>query len=93
MTQTLIVYFLRTNKIPFLRSRPSKAFGISAAVLLVVAQVIPYIPGLNSAFGMVPPHPVSSSSRRRRKDCSSVVAFLRVPQRDHRVLCDIGVDR
>lgn len=79
MTQTLIVYFLRTNKIPFLRSRPSKAFGISAAVLLVVAQVIPYIPGLNSAFGMVPPHPVSSPSRRRWKVCSSVTAFLRVP--------------
>jgi len=58
ISQTIVVYVLRTDKLPFIESRPSKIFGLVVLTMLLVAQVLPWIPGLNSAFGFVNPKPV-----------------------------------
>ena len=58
MTQALVVYLLRTEKIPFIRSNPSLVYGLSVAAMILVSQVIPYIPQLNEALGCEPPYPM-----------------------------------
>ena len=53
ITQTLIVHVIRTNRIPFLQSRPSA--GLSATTLAVIALAVwlPYSP-LARTFGFMP---------------------------------------
>ena len=56
MTQTLVVHVIRTNKIPFLQSMPSKTlllttFGAVCVGLLIVATPI----GALFGFEMLPP--------------------------------------
>jgi Mg2+-importing ATPase len=41
-TQILVIYVIRTNKIPFIQSRPSKALLISTLLILGFAFIIPY---------------------------------------------------
>ncbi|KAL1409266.1 hypothetical protein Q8F55_006099 [Vanrija albida] len=55
MTQTLVVFILRTDKLPFVQSRPSAIFAAVVVTMLTVAQVLPWIPGLNTAFQFVHP--------------------------------------
>lgn len=50
MSQTLVVYVIRTSKIPFLQSRPSKALVATTLVVLSVGIYIPYS-SLSKFFG------------------------------------------
>ncbi len=53
-TQTLVVHVIRTDKIPFLESRPSRFMVLMSAGILALAAVLPYSP-LAGAFGFVRP--------------------------------------
>ncbi len=53
MTQTLVIYVIRTNKIPFIQSWPSrKLMALSAAILLVALLVV--LTPLRDYFGFAP---------------------------------------
>jgi Mg2+-importing ATPase len=52
-TQTLIVHIIRTNRIPFLQSRPSPGLLLSTLGILAVGAYLPYSP-LAAYFGLVP---------------------------------------
>src|ERR1019366_1164141 len=49
-TQTLVVYVIRTRRVPFFRSRPSKAMLFVPTGAAVVGAVLPYA-GLAHLFG------------------------------------------
>lgn len=49
-TQTLIVFVIRTRRVPFLRSRPSRPLLVSVIGVVAVGAVIPQTP-LNDALG------------------------------------------
>ena len=53
LTQTMIVWVLRTNKIPFLQSRPSTSLMLTTLCVMAAAIVLPYSP-LGPAIGLVP---------------------------------------
>jgi Mg2+-importing ATPase len=52
-TQTLVVYVIRTRRVPFLRSRPSWPMMIVPSAAAVVGAVLPYTP-LAHLFGFSP---------------------------------------
>ena len=52
-TQTLIVHIIRTNKIPFVQSRPSAGLLLSTLGILAVGGYLPYSP-LATYLGLVP---------------------------------------
>jgi Mg2+-importing ATPase len=52
-TQTLIIHVIRTNKIPFLQSRASKALIFTSLAIVAVGAYLPYSP-LASTLGFVP---------------------------------------
>jgi len=52
-TQTLIVFVIRTRRVPFLRSRPSRPLLVSVAAVVVVGAVLPQSP-LAHALGFAP---------------------------------------
>ncbi len=52
-TQTLIVLVIRTRRVPFLRSRPSRPLLTSVLVVVVVGALIPQSP-LNERLGFAP---------------------------------------
>ena len=54
ITQTLIIYIIRTHKIPFLQSRPSKYLVLTSVVIVVIALILPYT-SLAPALGLVQP--------------------------------------
>jgi Mg2+-importing ATPase len=56
-TQTLIIHVIRTNKIPFIQSRASKALIITSLVIVAVGAWLPYSP-LAGALGFVPLPPL-----------------------------------
>jgi len=41
-TQTLVIYFIRTKKIPFLQSSPSRFLFLNTTLMVLVAWVIPF---------------------------------------------------
>ncbi|WP_036456757.1 magnesium-translocating P-type ATPase [Mycoplasmopsis lipofaciens] len=56
-TQSLVIHFIRTEKIPFIQSRPSFVlvfFSITGSLLVTLT---PYIPIVNSAINVKPLHP------------------------------------
>lgn len=53
MTQTLIVYIIRTPKIPFLQSRPSLPMLLVTLTIMAVAICLPFSP-IASVLGFVP---------------------------------------
>jgi Mg2+-importing ATPase len=54
-TQTLIVFAIRTRRIPFLRSRASVALTVSVLAVVVIGAVLPYTPaGLLVGFHPLP---------------------------------------
>ncbi len=56
MTQTLIIHIIRTNKIPFLQSRPAPLLLLTTAIIMAVGLWLPFSP-LASALGFTPlPH-------------------------------------
>ena len=52
-TQTLIVFVIRTRRVPFFRSRPSRPLLVSVIAVVVVGAMIPQSP-LNDALGFAP---------------------------------------
>lgn len=52
-TQTLIVFVIRTRRIPFFRSRPSTPLLVSVIAVVLVGVVIPQSP-LNDVLGFAP---------------------------------------
>jgi len=56
LTQTLIIHVIRTNKIPFLQSRASRAVTVMSIIMMVVGIIIPFSPlGRYLGFTMLPP--------------------------------------
>jgi Mg2+-importing ATPase len=53
MTQTLIVYIIRTSRTPILESNPAPLMATISALVMASAISIPYTP-IGAAFGMVP---------------------------------------
>ncbi|WP_125152501.1 magnesium-translocating P-type ATPase [Clostridium rectalis] len=51
-TQTLIIHIIRTNKVPFIESKPSKALVITSLAIMFLGVVLVNSP-LASAFGFV----------------------------------------
>ncbi|KAJ9099794.1 hypothetical protein QFC21_003792 [Naganishia friedmannii] len=56
MTQLFIVYSLRTPKIPFLQSRPSRAVLATTLTMAAIAMAMPFIPPIRNALEMATPH-------------------------------------
>jgi Mg2+-importing ATPase len=56
-TQTLIIHVIRTNKIPFIQSRASKALIFTSLAIVAVGAWLPYSP-LAGALGFVPLPPL-----------------------------------
>lgn len=52
-TQTLIVYIIRTRRVPFFRSRPSRAMAIVPTSAALVGAILPYT-GLAHVLGFTP---------------------------------------
>ncbi len=53
-TQTLVIHMIRTPKIPFIQSRASATVTTITLLGVGLGSAIPYIPGLNTAFGFAP---------------------------------------
>ena len=53
LSQTLVVYVIRTGKIPFVESRPSLPLVVTTIVICTMAILLPYI-ALGEYFQMVP---------------------------------------
>ena len=54
-TQTFVIFVIRTRRVPFFRSRPSRTQLVMTLSCAVAAVVIPYIRPLSRAFGFTPP--------------------------------------
>jgi P-type Mg2+ transporter len=54
LSQTLVVYVIRTAKIPFLESRPSATLLVTSAAICTTGAWLPYS-GLAQYFGFTPP--------------------------------------
>ena len=52
-TQTLIVFVIRTRRVPFVRSRPSRPLLVSVLTVVTIGALIPQSP-LNSTLGFAP---------------------------------------
>ncbi len=55
-TQTLVIYVIRTGKVPFLESRPSGFLVLTSLVIISVGMLIPFTP-LAGPFGFTAPPP------------------------------------
>jgi hypothetical protein len=56
-SQTLVVLIIRTRKVPFYKSKPSKYLTIMLLTVISFAILIPYTP-VGAFFGFVPPPPL-----------------------------------
>ena len=54
-TQTFVIFVIRTRRVPFFRSRPSRTQLVMTLSCAGVAVAIPYVPWLAHAFGFTPP--------------------------------------
>ena len=55
-SQTLVVLIIRTRKVPFYKSKPSKYLAIMLLSVISFAIIVPYTP-VGEFFGFVPPPP------------------------------------
>jgi Mg2+-importing ATPase len=55
-SQTLVVLIIRTRRVPFYRSKPSKYLAVMLLSVISFAIIVPYTP-VGSFFGFVPPPP------------------------------------
>jgi Mg2+-importing ATPase len=53
LTQTLIIHVIRTNKIPFLQSRPSAFLLVTSAVIMAIGVALPFTP-VGRSLGFIP---------------------------------------
>jgi Mg2+-importing ATPase len=56
-TQTLVIHVIRTGKIPFLESRPSRFLILTSVLIVATGIIIPFLP-LAKPFGFVRPPPL-----------------------------------
>jgi hypothetical protein len=56
-SQTLVVLIIRTRRVPFYKSRPSKYLAIMLLSVISFAIIVPYTP-VGAFFGFVPPPPM-----------------------------------
>ena len=52
-TQTFVLHALRTEKLPFIQSRPSAALMILTVAGIAAVSVLPYLPKVSEALGLV----------------------------------------
>jgi len=57
ITQTLVIYVIRTGKIPFVESRPSPFLMFTSIYIVTIGLLIPFTP-LSKYFGFVQPPPL-----------------------------------
>ena len=55
-SQTLVVLIIRTRRIPFYKSKPSKYLTLMLLAVITFALLVPYTP-LGDFFGFIPPPP------------------------------------
>lgn len=56
VTQTLIIFSIRTQAIPFYRSHPSKLFALSLFAVILLSLALPYLPlAIGFSFVKMPP--------------------------------------
>ncbi len=55
-TQTLVIYVIRTGKVPFLESRPSGFLVLTSLMIISIGMIIPFTP-LAGPFGFTAPPP------------------------------------
>lgn len=53
-TQSLVIHFIRTQKIPFIQSRASWAVTLFSLLGIAIINTLPYIPVLNNALHLSP---------------------------------------
>jgi Mg2+-importing ATPase len=53
LTQTLIIHVIRTNKIPFVQSRPSRLLAAMSVIIMAIGVALPATP-LGRALGFSP---------------------------------------
>ncbi len=53
-TQTLVIYVMRTGKIPFVESKPSRILVLTSILIIIVGCILPFS-GLAKFFGFVVP--------------------------------------
>jgi Mg2+-importing ATPase len=53
ITQTLIIFAIRTRRVPFLRSRPSRALAVTTIGVAIIGAGLPFVPVIGSFFGFV----------------------------------------
>ncbi|KJJ85088.1 magnesium-transporting ATPase MgtA [Candidatus Omnitrophus magneticus] len=56
-TQTLVIYIIRTGKIPFIESKPSQFLLFTSIYMVTLGLILPFIP-LGKYFGFVQPPPI-----------------------------------
>jgi Mg2+-importing ATPase len=56
-TQTLVIHIIRTGKIPFIESRPSRFLILTSIFIVATGMLIPFSP-LAKPFGFVAPPPL-----------------------------------
>jgi len=57
LTQSLVIFVIRTQRVPFYKSRPSAALALTTAACVTVAVALPFSP-LAAPFGFVPLPPL-----------------------------------
>ncbi|QJG66294.1 magnesium-translocating P-type ATPase [Mycoplasma phocoeninasale] len=57
-TQTFVIYFLRTNRMPFIKSNASTAVIISTLIAVAIITALPYIPKVNQYLSLQPLPPI-----------------------------------
>jgi P-type Mg2+ transporter len=53
ITQTLIIFAIRTRRVPFFRSRPSRALAVTTIGVAVIGAGLPFVPVIGPFFGFV----------------------------------------
>jgi Mg2+-importing ATPase len=56
-TQTLVIHVIRTNKIPFIQSRPSKLLMLTSVLILLIGLALPFT-SIGKDLGFVEPPPL-----------------------------------
>jgi len=51
ITQTLIIFAIRTRRVPFFRSRPSRALATTTIGVAIVGAGLPFVPVVGAFFG------------------------------------------
>lgn len=57
VTQSIVIFSIRTRQVPFFKSIPSKLFFLNILGVILLTLALPHIPQLNRIFSFVPPPP------------------------------------